>query len=253
MNELLRIETRPMSGETVQTVDARGLHAFLEVQSAFKDWIARRIDDYQFADGKDFCSFLSESSGGRPAKEYAISLDMAKELAMVERNAKGKEARAYFIACERRAKTPVGFDPDKFFNDPAAMRGVLLVYTEKVIALQATVAEQAPKVEGFDRIAAADGSFCLRDAAKALQVAPMKLNQALQAHRWIYRRVGHGSLVAYQDKLQSGFLTAKISTHLGSDGSDRVAEQVRVTAKGMARLATLVAAGFLGGNQQQAA
>lgn len=77
-------------GTPVQTVNARDLHAFLQVGSAFKDWIARRIDEYGFQEGKDFCSFLSESSGGRPAKEYAIGIDMAKELAMVERNDQGK-------------------------------------------------------------------------------------------------------------------------------------------------------------------
>ena len=90
-----------------QTVNARELHAFLEVQTAFKDWIARRIAEYGFEDEKDFCSFLSESKGGRPSKEYQISLDMAKELAMVERNEKGKQARQYFITCEKLAKQAI--------------------------------------------------------------------------------------------------------------------------------------------------
>lgn len=74
--------------------------------------------------------------------------------------------------------------------------------------------------------------------------------------RWIYRRVGNGSFVAYQDKLQAGFLAAKITTHLGSDGTDRVAEQVRVTAKGMTKLAAMIAAGVFpesGKNPQQKA
>ena len=63
---------------------------FLGVQTAFRDWISRRIEEYGFVDDKDFCSFLSESQGGRPAKEYAITIDMAKELAMVERTEKGR-------------------------------------------------------------------------------------------------------------------------------------------------------------------
>jgi phage anti-repressor protein len=83
-----------ISGDAIETVNARDLHAFLEVGSAFKDWIARRLEEYEFLEGKDFCSFLSATINGRPAKEYAITIDMAKELAMVERNAKGKEARA---------------------------------------------------------------------------------------------------------------------------------------------------------------
>src|SRR5208337_3848389 len=73
----------PCGGLVPLTVNARDLHAFLEVGSAFKDWIARRIQDYDFQDGKDFCSFLSESQGGRPAKEYALLLEMAKEMAIV--------------------------------------------------------------------------------------------------------------------------------------------------------------------------
>lgn len=91
-----------IGGQLVQTVNARDLHEFLEVQTDFKDWIARRIAEYEFTEGKDFCSFLSESSGGRRRKEYAITLDMGKELGMVERTPKGKEVRQYFIECERK-------------------------------------------------------------------------------------------------------------------------------------------------------
>lgn len=105
MNELIPLHQQTINSEMVQTVSARELHAFLEVQTAFKDWIARRIVDYDFDDGIDFCSILSESSGGRPSREYYITLDMAKELAMVERNEKGKQARKYFIECEKQLKS----------------------------------------------------------------------------------------------------------------------------------------------------
>jgi anti-repressor protein len=89
----------------VQTVNARDLHHGLEVSTAFKDWIVRRIADYGFQEEKDFCSFLSESSGGRPAKEYALTIDMAKELSMVERNDAGKRKgtlRAIVVRALRR-------------------------------------------------------------------------------------------------------------------------------------------------------
>nr|WP_319637584.1 antA/AntB antirepressor family protein [Brucella sp. HL-2] len=121
----------------MQTVNARDLHYFLEVGSVFKDWIARRIADYGFEDGKDFCSFLSESSGGRPSKEYHLSLDMAKELSMVERNEKGKRARQYFIECERRAK-----DPPAALSDPTAMSGSSLAYDDRRYVRNATYARQ---------------------------------------------------------------------------------------------------------------
>ena len=104
MNELISLTQSAINGELQQTVNARELHEFLEVSTAFKDWVSRRIKDYDFIENLDFCSFLSESSGGRPSKEYYITLDMAKELAMVERNDKGKQARQYFITCEKLAK-----------------------------------------------------------------------------------------------------------------------------------------------------
>ncbi|MBK3732923.1 hypothetical protein GAY29_07335 [Azospirillum brasilense] len=101
---LIPLTQAVVGGQPVRAVNLRDLHAFLGVQTAFKDWIARRIADYGFEDGRDFCSFLSESQGGRPAREYHGTLDMAKELAMVERNERGKQARLYFIECERRAQ-----------------------------------------------------------------------------------------------------------------------------------------------------
>lgn len=107
MNELIAINLNSIDGQQTQTVNARDLHAFLEVKTAFKDWIQRRISDFGFEEGKDFCSILSESSGGRPTKEYHISLDMAKELSMVERNEKGRQARQYFIRCEKALRTTV--------------------------------------------------------------------------------------------------------------------------------------------------
>lgn len=142
MNQLIEIRKESIDGEIVQTVDARDLHAFLEVGSAFKDWIARRIADYGFEDGKDFCSFLSESQGGRPAKEYVLSLDMAKELSMVERNEKGKQARQYFIDCERalhEALTPVAAIPN-FANPAEAARAWAEQYEARQLA-EATKAE----------------------------------------------------------------------------------------------------------------
>lgn len=100
----LVLETRDIGGSLVETVDARRLHAFLENGDAFANWIGDRVRQYGFIEGSDFVTYLVDSKKGRPAKDYAISVDMAKELSMVERNDKGKQARRYFIECERRAK-----------------------------------------------------------------------------------------------------------------------------------------------------
>jgi anti-repressor protein len=88
-----------------KVVSARELHGFLGCKKDFSDWIKQRIEKYGFQEDNDFTTFQGKSTGGRPVIEYAISMNMAKELAMVEGNAKGKQARAYFIKCEETLKT----------------------------------------------------------------------------------------------------------------------------------------------------
>lgn len=101
MNELINITKATINNEEVNAVSGRELHKKLEVQTRFNDWISRRIDEYGFEEGKDFYSKLSKSHG-RPSQEYIISLDMAKELAMVENNEQGKKIRRYFIEVEKK-------------------------------------------------------------------------------------------------------------------------------------------------------
>ncbi len=86
--------------------DARELFKFLEITYNFGTWIGNRIRQYQFIENTDYCSFIKickrTSRGSTTLTEYHLTLDTAKELAMVERNDKGREARRYFIDCERR-------------------------------------------------------------------------------------------------------------------------------------------------------
>ncbi|WP_405118730.1 phage antirepressor KilAC domain-containing protein [Pseudomonas leptonychotis] len=103
--------------------------------------------------------------------------------------------------------------------------------------LQQVVAEQSTKVDALDRIATADGAMCITNAAKDLQVRPKDLFAWLQAHQWIYRRAGGSGWVAYQNRIQQGVLEHKVTTVTRGDGSEKVAEQVLVTAKGLAKLA----------------
>ncbi|WP_334469859.1 antA/AntB antirepressor family protein [Arsenophonus sp. PmNCSU2021_1] len=109
MQNLINIETKNINDELIQTLNARDLHAFFDIGKDFTTWIKDRIKQYGFAENIDFIVFTNSGEnpfGGRPAKEYHISLDMAKELSMVERNEKGKQARQYFIECERRILQP---------------------------------------------------------------------------------------------------------------------------------------------------
>ncbi|OWP80080.1 hypothetical protein BWK63_12890 [Flavobacterium covae] len=105
MNQLINITNQ--NGTSV--VSARDLHQFLESKQQFADWIKNRIQEYGFVEDVDFviASEIYEAKrGGHNRKEYAITLDMAKELSMVEKTDKGREARRYFIAVEKKAQTP---------------------------------------------------------------------------------------------------------------------------------------------------
>lgn len=101
MEEIINITRAAINNEEVNAVNARDLWEKLEVKTQFKDWMPRRIEEYGFEEGKDFCSKLSKSHG-RPSKEYIISLGMAKELAMVENNEQGRKIRRYFIEVEKQ-------------------------------------------------------------------------------------------------------------------------------------------------------
>ncbi len=107
MKELVKITEQ----EGNQVVNARELHQFLGSKQDFSHWIKKRINEYGFVENEDFVlldNFNEQKGrGGHNKKEYAISMDMAKELSMVERNDKGKEARRYFIAMEKAAKNGV--------------------------------------------------------------------------------------------------------------------------------------------------
>lgn len=128
-------------------------------------------------------------------------------------------------------------DPMVVLNDPAAMRGILLSYTEKVLELQGEVEEMRPQVQALERIAISDGSLCITDTAKTMQVQPKALFAFLDAHHWTYTRQGDNTRIAYQAKLQAGLLEHKTTVVTRSDGSEKTTTQVRVTPKGLARLA----------------
>jgi len=97
LNELIKIEVK----EGQETVNARELHSFMEVRTRFNDWFKLRVEKYGFTEGEDFTAVTEKLV--TVATEYFISIDMAKELSMVENNDKGREARRWFIAREKQA------------------------------------------------------------------------------------------------------------------------------------------------------
>lgn len=231
MANLIHISNNKISDSEVKTVNARELHQFLEVKSRFNDWINNRIRDFGFLENQDFVTVTKNLVSGGSQKEIYLSIDMAKELSMVERNEKGKQARQYFIEMEKVAKST---DPMMLLNDPVYLRGALATYSERVIEL-------TPKAEAFDRLATAtEGAMNLTNAAKHLQMQPRAFTQFLFAHGWIYKRTVGSAWIAYQDKLQRGYLEHKAHPVTQPDGTEKIYPQVLVTAKGLAKLSTML-------------
>jgi hypothetical protein len=233
MTELFTLVNRPVAGQAQQTVNARELHAFLESKQEFSNWIKNRIEDYGFLDGVDFLTNLSKTQG-RPRIDYFLSLDMAKELSMVERNAKGKQARQYFIDCEKRLSGSLNAIPQTL---PDALR-LAADLAERNQQQAAQIAELAPKAEALARIEVAQGDLTVTQAAKMLKMQPKQLFDWLARHGWLYRSGGSGVWLGYQDKVHSGYVTHSVHQYESkSTGEQRIATQVYLTPKGMSKIA----------------
>ncbi|MHC1788978.1 antA/AntB antirepressor family protein [Solidesulfovibrio sp.] len=106
--ELVYIPVTPgsIAGRAMPTVNARELHAFLEVETKFADWITRRIDEYGFIEDQDYIRTVLKTGKRSNVTQidYHLTIDTAKELSMVEKNERGRQARRYFIDCERRTR-----------------------------------------------------------------------------------------------------------------------------------------------------
>lgn len=148
---------------------------------------------------------------------------------------------AQFNTMEAELRRRGSADPLVVLQDPEALRGLLLNYAERAAELQQRVALLEPQAEALERIAGSDGSLCITDAAKSLQVAPKALFERLRAERWTYRRPGGHHEIAYQDRIDAGLLEHKVVRQPRGEGRpDFVTEQVRVTPKGLARLAAIL-------------
>lgn len=107
------------------------------------------------------------------------------------------------------------------------------------LALEHKVEEMQPKVEALDRIASANGSLCITDTAKSLQMKPSILFKWLNEHGWIYRRVGGSAWIGYSEKITVGYLEHKVTVIHRDDGSEKVINQVLITPKGLIRLSQI--------------
>lgn len=143
--DLIPIHNNP---EGKQTVNARDLHSFLESKQEFANWIKDRIEKYKFKEYLDFVVFdnlVKNPLGGRPRVEYHLSIDMAKELSMVECNDKGQDARQYFLKCEKIAKGAIA--PKGSLVEQAQMFLEMAQRQERLEAQQALTDQKVKNLE----------------------------------------------------------------------------------------------------------
>ncbi|ACS50693.1 anti-repressor protein [Bartonella grahamii as4aup] len=236
MNTLIPISEQTAGQEIVQTVNARNLHAFLEAKRDFSNWIKDRIIKYNLEEGIDYILTLAKTGERQNVvlKEYYLTLNVAKELSMLENNKKGREARLYFIKCERLLKQVT--TPQVDYSKPEALLGVLNHLQSQIEQKDHVIAELAPKAKALDGLKRSDGLFGLIEAAKMLEVRPKELTDYLRKHDWVYRRAPGAPLLPYQDKIKKGFMDCPAITIQRPDGTEKVLPSTKITPKGLACL-----------------
>lgn len=171
-----------------RAVNARELHQFLESKYQFANWIQERITKYGFVENQDYEVFkenLKNSNGGRPQIEYALSVDMAKELSMVENNEKGRLARKYFIECEKIAREVAMASYQ--IEDPIKRAERWIEEQKEKKALEAKNLEMQPKAHYFDELVERSLLTGFRDTAKELGLKQSEFIKILIDRGYIYR------------------------------------------------------------------
>ncbi len=232
MQELITLHNVNFDGTEQQTVNARELHAFLEVGKDFSTWLKDRIEKYGFVEDLDFVKIDSpklgnQRGGDRRSIEYHISLSMAKELCMVERNEKGKQARLYFIECEKIAKQktqPIAI--------PQTLPEALRLAADLAEKNQKLLEEQkinAPKVDYCDQIVADNGAMTITKAAKVIGYPPRKFKDYIRQVGWLYANAD----TPMQHVITSGYMVLRYAHWTDNDGNPVEKPYAHITAKGM--------------------
>lgn len=224
MNELIKVtydNDRP-------AVSARDLHDFLEVGARYNDWFPRMCE-YGFTEGEDYYSFLSnrvDGLSGKPRQDAVLTIDMAKEICMIQRNEKGKQARQYFLQVE------------KDWNSPEkVMARALQIAETKLKTLETKVAADAPKVLFADAVSASRTSILVGELAKILkqngvEIGPHRLFAWLRENGYLIRRNGSDFNMPTQRSMELGLFTVKETAITRSDGAVTVSKTPKVTGKG---------------------
>ena len=232
MNELIKIEER--NGE--QLVSARDLHKFLEIGTQFTKWFDRMCE-YGFVENKDFVAIsqkrLTAQGNETTYTDYLMKISMAKELSMIQRNEKGKQAREYFIKCEEAWNS----------EDMVLARALqiqnkkILGYKERIELLEQKVEEQKPKVIFADAVETSKTSILIGDLAKIIKQNGTDMGQKrmfawLRDNGYLIKRQGSDYNMPTQRAMELGLFEIKETAVTHSDGHITVNKTPKVTGKG---------------------
>ena len=222
MNELINVT---LNDNHEPIVSGRQLHEALGVKTPYDKWFPR-MTEYGFTENEDFSTFLSQSTGGRRATDHVIKLDMAKEIAMIQRTEQGKQVRQYFIQVE------------KDFNSPEKiMARALLMADKKVHKLEAQIEADKPKVLFADAVSASHTSILVGDLAKLIsqngyKIGGNRLFVWLRENGYLIKRKGSDWNMPTQRSMEMKLFEIKESTITHPDGHISVSKTVKVTGKG---------------------
>lgn len=225
MNELINVT---LNDNHEPVVSGRQLHEALEVKTEYKKWFSR-MTEYGFNENEDFLKVTQKcltSSTGQNTTDHIIKLDMAKEIAMIQRTDKGKEVRQYFIQVE------------KDFNSPEKiMARALLMADKKVHRLEAQIEADRPKVLFADAVSASKSSCLIGELAKILKqngidIGQNKLFRWLRSNGYLISRRGESWNQPTQKSMQLGLFELKKTNINHADGHTTVNTTTKVTGKG---------------------
>lgn len=213
-------------------VSGRTLHRELGVGTEYAKWMTR-MTEYGFVEGQDFNSVKIDEvrqEGNRHVKreitDHALKLDMAKEIAMIQRTEKGKEVRQYFIQVERDYNSP-----------EKVMARALLMANNKVLSLETQVEELKPKALFADAVAASKTSILMGELAKLLkqnkvEIGGTRLFAWMRENGYLIKRKGQDWNTPTQRAMEMGLFEIKERTHSNPDGSIIISKTTKVTGKG---------------------
>lgn len=190
MNELIKINY-----ETEKpTVSGRELHEALGIETPYHKWFPRMCE-YGFNEPEDFWTKMSESTGGRPSTDHQLTIPMAKELCMLQRNEKGKMFRQYFIKIEEAWNSPEMVMKRALDYANANVKKLQI----KISALSVDNEIMKPKADYFDELVERNTLTNFRETAKQLDVKEKNFVRFLMDKKYVYRDK-RGKLMPYADK-----------------------------------------------------